>query len=101
MLSANVLASLHIENNLPESRIGGIGGTADTVTVATQLRFTRTDSVTVLFRGDYLACTNPASLDMSVLGRDILELFAVIVDQADDTVWLLGGRHTYSIVEHS
>lgn len=99
VLSANILESLHMETGPPESRIGGIGGTAESVTVATELRFTRADSVKVLFRGEYLACTDAKSLDMSVLGRDILGMFAVIVDRAGDTVCLLGGRHTYRIVE--
>ncbi len=76
VLSANVLETLRLEGRVPESRIGGIGGTADSVAVTTQLRFTRVDRSKVLFRGAYLACTNAQSLDMSVLGRDILEMFA-------------------------
>ena len=82
-------------------RIGGIGGTADSVAVSTQLRFTRADLIKVLFRGAYLACTDPQSLDMSVLGRDILEMFAVVVDYTGDTVCLLGGQHGYSITKIS
>lgn len=101
VLSANVLASLHVETGPPSATIGGIGGTANAVTVATELRFTRSDWVKVLFHGDYLACTNPESLDMSVLGRDILEMFAVVVDRRGDTVCLLGGRHLYMITENS
>jgi hypothetical protein len=34
---------------------------------------------------------------MSVLGRDITDLFAVIVDRVHDVVCLLGQRHRYSI----
>ncbi|GMR24461.1 MAG: hypothetical protein BMS9Abin37_3009 [Acidobacteriota bacterium] len=101
VLSANVLETLRLEAHVSESRIGGIGGTADSVAVSTQLRFTRADLITVLFRGAYLACTDPQSLDMSVLGRDILERFAVVVDYAGDTVCLLGGQHRYSITKIS
>ncbi len=86
-----------MKGHVSESRIGGIGGTTDCVAVTTQLRFTRADLVRVLLRGAYLACTDPRSLDMSVLGRDVLEMFAVIVDYAGDTVSLLGGQHKYSI----
>jgi len=35
---------------------------------------------------------------MSVLGRDILDLFAVIVDRPGDVVCLVGQRHRYQIV---
>ena len=34
---------------------------------------------------------------MSVLGRDILNLFAVIIDRQRDTVCLLGQQHFYTI----
>ncbi len=101
VLSANVLKSLRMETGPPAASIGGIGGTAEVVSVETELRFTRADSAKVLFGGDYLACTNPESLDMSVLGRDVLEMFAVIVDRRGDTVCLLGGRHRYTITENS
>lgn len=97
VLSANIFETLQFEGHGSESRIGGIGGTADAVAVKTQIRLTRADGVKVLFRGAYLACTDPRSLDMSVLGRDILEMFAVIVDYASDTVCLLGGQHHYQI----
>jgi len=97
VLSANVLETLRLKGHDSESRIGGIGGTADCVAVNTKLRFTRADLVKVLFRGTYLACTDPQSLDMSVLGRDILDMFAVIVDYAGDTVCLLGGQQSYTI----
>lgn len=75
----------------------GTIGTADCVTVTTELRFTRADLVKVLFRGTYLACIDPRSLDMSVLGRDLLEMLAVIVDFAGHTVCLLAGQHKSSI----
>ena len=39
------------------------------------------------------------ALDMSVWGRDILELFAVIVDRSTSVVSLLGQRHVYRIEE--
>ena len=34
----------------------------------------------LLLRGTYAACLQNEALDMSVIGRDILNLFAVIVD---------------------
>ena len=41
--------------------------------------------------------TDPTDLDMSVLGRDILGLFALIVDQLGDTVCLIRQNHRYRI----
>jgi len=37
------------------------------------------------------------ALDISVLGRDITESFAVIVDQPGEVVSLLAQRHWYSM----
>jgi predicted aspartyl protease len=100
VLSANILESLGLATNGPRVQIGGVGGLVDSVVVKTQLRLTRDDSTKVIFRGDYTACTDQEALDMSVLGRDILEMFAVIVDRSNDVVCLLGGRHRYKIEEH-
>jgi hypothetical protein len=37
------------------------------------------------------------ALDVSVLGRDLTSLFAVIVDRPHRVVCLLGQRHRYTI----
>ena len=59
----------------------------------------RKDGTGVLFRGTFAAFTLLESLDMSVLGRDITNLFAVIIDRPGDVVCLLGQRHRYTITE--
>jgi len=51
----------------------------------------------VKLRGRFAACVDPQLLDMSVLGRDVLDLFAVIVDRPGDTIALVGQQHRYSI----
>ena len=50
------------------------------------------------FRGQFTAVTDPETLDMSVLGRNITSLFAVIVDRPGDVVCLIGQRHRYVVV---
>jgi hypothetical protein len=50
-----------------------------------------------VFRGNYAACTDREALDMSVLGRDLLEMFAVIVDRRAKLVTMIGGHHRYAI----
>ena len=77
--------------------MGGVGGVADAFVVQTQIRLTREQEHKVLFRCEYAALAEAETLDMSVLGRDITSLFAVIVDRPGDTVCLTAGRHSYQI----
>ena len=46
------------------------------------------------FDGEWL---DHEALDMSVLGRDILDMFAVIVDRRGVVVAIVGGQHRYTI----
>lgn len=43
--------------------------------------------------------TEAAALEINVLGRDILDLFAVIIDRPGDAVCLLSQRHRYTIIQ--
>jgi hypothetical protein len=72
-------------------------GLADAVIVETQIQLTREDAGNVVFRGQYAAVIALEALDISVLGRDIIGMFAVIVDRLHDVVCLLGQRNRYSI----
>jgi hypothetical protein len=81
---------------MPEG-LSGVGGMAASIIVETWMRLTREDTGKVMFRGQYAAVTDMAALDISVLGRDITELFAVIVDRPRDVVCLVGQRHRYTI----
>jgi hypothetical protein len=84
----------------PQDGIGGVGGIVDSVVVKTRLQLTRADGMIATFRGEYAACVEHEALDISVLGRDILEIFAVIVDRPSGVVAMLGGRHRYTIEEY-
>jgi len=99
VLSANILESLSLATTSSQEDIGGVGGLVDSVIIRTQIRLTRDDDAKIVFRGEYAACTEPEALDMSVLGRDILEMFAVIIDRPNMVVTILGGRHHYKIEE--
>jgi len=70
---------------------------ADCVEVATQIRLARDGGGKAVFRGRYAAFTRLEALDMSVLGRDIMQLFAVIVDRPDGVVALVRPNHRYRI----
>ena len=98
VISASVLEALNLQGVQPKDRIGGVGGLAESVDVTTQIRLVRDDGQWVTLRGTYAACLEHEILDISVLGRDILNLFAVIVDRAADRVMLLHGADRYSIL---
>ena len=51
----------------------------------------------VIFRVEVAACADDQLLDMSVLGRDIIDMFTLIADRESDVLTLLGGNHSYSI----
>lgn len=50
-------------------------------------------------RTDFTAVTDPTALDLCVLGRDILDLFALIIDRPGNIVCLLSQRHRYEIIK--
>jgi hypothetical protein len=64
----------------------------------TQVRLSRGGGQTV-FHGEYAACIDHESLDMSVSGCDIPKMFTPIVDRRGDVVAVIGGRHSYAIAE--
>lgn len=97
VFSAATLTKLNLQPVTAREGISGLGGGAASVTVETQIRLTRENSSKVVFRGQYAAVTELASLDIDVLGRDITGLFTVIVDQPGDVVCMLGQRHRYTI----
>jgi predicted aspartyl protease len=97
VFSAAILSALCLQPIVAEDRLAGLGGMVDSVIVATQIRLTREEAGKVVFRGQYSGVTNLEALDMSVLGRDITGLFAVIVDRPGDIVCLLRGEHQYTI----
>ncbi|MEO8497727.1 MAG: hypothetical protein ABI614_21890 [Planctomycetota bacterium] len=97
VLSTNVLKAIEPHDYEEGFQLGGVGGTVDAVRLKTTLRLARSDGQFVTFRIEVAACLDEAILDMSVLGRDIIEMFALIADREHDVLALLGGNHTYSI----
>lgn len=97
VLNADVLSDSSLTKQEADRPVGGIGGMVSIVVVDSQLRFLRDDGVFTFFRGRFAACTHIEALDMSILGRDILDMFALIVDRRADVVAILGGNHRYSI----
>ena len=90
VISADLLNALKLETSLPKDQIGGLGGLIESTVITTMIGLKRQDGQRVTFRGAYACCTQYKALDMSVLGRDILEMFSVIVDRPADVVAILG-----------
>ena len=84
---------------MPEihGQLSGLGGFAHTTIIQAELRFLRDDGQPILFRGLFAAVIDPEALDISILGRDITDLFATIVDRPGNVVCLLGQHHRYRI----
>jgi hypothetical protein len=97
VLCAAILHLLGLEPIDTDAPLGGIGGVARSVTVSTLLRFPISAGGLAQFRGEYAAFTELETLDMSVLGRDLLDLFAVIIDRPGNTVALIRANDRYSI----
>jgi len=99
VFSNAILEQLGLTQLLPTEEIGGLGGIIGSVTVETRVHLRRETGDEVAFRGQFAAVTNATALDFSVLGRDILDLFAVIIDRPGDTVSLISQRHRYTVIQ--
>jgi hypothetical protein len=97
VLCAAILQRLGLPAVAAPRQLGGVDGSTVTVIVDAAIQMVRDDGGTAVFRGKFAAFTELEALDMSVLGRDIANLFALIVDRPRDLVCLLGSGHQYSI----
>lgn len=97
VFSAAVLDVLGFGSIEGRRRLSGVGGTVESVEIATQIRLSRDDGGKAVFRGRYAAFTRLESLDISVLGRDIMQMFAVIVDRPGGVVAFVRPNHRYQI----
>ncbi len=75
----------------------GVGGPQPFVQVDAALQLTRNDGGVATIRGMFAAFTDPAATDLSVLGRDVLNHFDLILSRRRDEIALLAGVHRYEI----
>lgn len=100
VFSAEALDAIGIE--WPEAtdlQLEGVGGRARVVNVDLAIYLTREMGNMVRFNGPYLGFPEPNDLEISILGRDLLNNFAVILDRKKEVVLLVAPNHTYSIQE--
>lgn len=74
VFSAAILDVLGFDSSASDSRLAGIGGIVESVKIDTQVRLPRDDGGIATFRGEYAAFTQLEAIDMSILGRDILDI---------------------------
>src|SRR5207253_1125946 len=65
VFSSGVLATLGLPQNPSPHQLGGVGGAATTVAVATHVRLAIEGGSTLVFQGSFAAFTQPEALDMS------------------------------------
>jgi hypothetical protein len=99
VFTAAVLAALALPLLPAPHQLGGVGGAASTVAVATHIRLPLGGGSTVTFQGSFAGFTQADALDMCVLGRDVMNLFAVIVDRPGDVICMIGQGHRYLITD--
>jgi hypothetical protein len=61
------------------------------------MEFTRDDGGPVRVRGEFAGFTNPTATDLSVLGRDLLDNFDLIISRRRNEILLLAPKHQYRI----
>jgi hypothetical protein len=99
VLTAGFLQRLGLPSRLPQTgaRLAGVGGGQASVLVRTTLTLYADDGSPARIQGEFAAFTDPAAADMSILGRDVLDHFDVIISRRNDAVLLLATNHRYRI----
>jgi hypothetical protein len=100
VLSADYLRDLGLTSEavLDGSALAGVSGSTPFVQVAAGLELTTTSGSTATIRGQFAAFTDPAATDYSILGRDVLDSFDLIIARQRGPIRLLAPRHSYQIV---
>ncbi len=95
-------ASVADELRLPATRssagVIGLGGWAESNFVETTLKFICDEGKPATVRGEMVTLRDAEALDMSMLGRDVLNNFDVIVSYRRKEVLLLAERHSYQVI---
>ena len=77
--------------------LAGVGGSQAHVLVRTTLTLYADDGSPAHIQGEFSAFIDPAATDMSILGRDVLDHFDLIVSRPRDEVVLLATNHRYRV----
>ena len=99
VLSAVLLARLRLPvSSAPAGfTLSGIGGTTDCVLVTSVMEFMRDDGTPIRVRGTFAGFTDPGATDLSILGRDVMDNFDLIIGRQRSEIVLLAPSHQYRI----
>ncbi len=101
VLSASLIQKLGMIGKPAPSGISlkGISGSGNYVVVSPVLEFDRAEGGPARVRGEMAAFTDPSATDLSILGRDVLDHFDLILSRRRNEVLLLAGNHSYQVTE--
>jgi hypothetical protein len=99
VFSALLLTTLNLPSTSPSPGVSlkGISGGSSFVFTSTTVEFTRDDGAPAHVHGQFAGFTAPTATDLSILGRDVLDHFDVILSRRRDEVLLLAGRYLYQV----
>jgi hypothetical protein len=99
VFSAGLLSQLGGTTASPPAGVSlsGIGGTQAYVQVQATLNMRRTDGGVATVQGNFAAFTDPLATDFSILGRDVMNHFDVILSRRLDEIFLLAAPSRYEI----
>jgi hypothetical protein len=98
-LSAAVLRHLALVGSPPPKGLSvlGIGGAQGFVVIQTVLEFPSESGTPARIRGQFLGFQDVTAVEMSILGRDVLDNFDVILSRQRGEVLLLAPNHFYRV----
>jgi hypothetical protein len=99
VFTAGLLAVLGLPSSAPPAglALAGVGSRPAFVVVHTTLILYADDRSPARFQGRFAAFTDPAVADMSILGREVLDHFDLIVSRRRNEVLLLATNHQYRV----
>lgn len=99
VFSATLMTRLGLPARSPQAglALSGIGGESAFVVVTTVLEFLRDDGSPIRLRGEFAGLIDPTATDLSILGRDVLDHFDLLISRRRNEIWLLAPRHGYRI----
>lgn len=97
VLTAEITSKLGLTAAAGQFQVEGVGGVSPTGFVNTSIGLSDATGQRITFRGRWATLTTPGVLEMSLLGRDILDHFTVVVDRPGSRVCLVRPPHACHI----
>jgi hypothetical protein len=96
---ASLLAALGLPQQPPPpgSALAGVGGSTGYVVIHTTVELVADDNSPARMQGSFWTFTDPSAADESILGRDVLNHFHLIISRPANEVLLLALNHQYRV----